>query len=635
MAEVHDILKRFWGYDSFRPLQEDIIHSVLNGKDTLAVLPTGGGKSICFQVPAMAREGLCIVVSPLIALMKDQVENLKKRNIPALLIHSGMKKADVVLTLKNATQDYFKFLYVSPERLETSLFLEYLPALNVNLIAVDEAHCISQWGYDFRPSYRRIATLREELQGVPVLALTASATPEVQADIREQLHFHSDQVFRQSFSRKNLSYSVFKVDSKLARLAEIIKKVPGTAIVYVKSRRRTTEVMNLLQMEGISASNYHAGLKPEERNDRQQQWIDNKVRVMACTNAFGMGIDKPDVRLVVHLDIPDSLENYYQEAGRAGRDGKKAYAVLLYDERDIKELSQLADKRFPSLETIKKTYQALVQYLQIPSYTGEYQSFEFAFESFVRNFKLSANEALYALKALEQDGWIELQERSYSPATVVVNATKRNLEEFLALHPEHEGLVTTLMRTYGGILDYPAYISGVMLARLMKKTEDEIRKQLKQISRYGVLVYSPQNEEPRISFQKNRVPVQEFTFQVKPYKKRKDMFVRRVEAMKAYATTPECRSRFIGNYFGEEDAGTCGICDSCLQKKDAPLSQEEFRQIAVRITTELKQQAWTMNDLLEKIRPVRKEKAWKVIEFLQSEHKIVCDAKGMLRLREV
>src|SRR5689334_15710041 len=388
MADVQGILKKYWGYDAFRPLQAEIIDSILSGKDTLAILPTGGGKSICFQVPALAKEGTCLVVSPLIALMKDQVDNLKKRNIPALLIHSGMKRTDIVQTLKNAMHDYFKFLYVSPERLETSLFLEYLPALNVNLIAIDEAHCISQWGYDFRPSYLRIASLRNELPGVPVLALTASATEEVQRDICDKLGFANHHIFRSSFERKNLSYSAFRVDSKFSRLVEIVSKVQGTCIVYCRSRKRTQEIAQLLQVHGISASCYHAGLTQEQRNERQKDWVENRVRVMTCTNAFGMGIDKPDVRLVVHADIPDCLENYYQEAGRAGRDEKKAYAVLLYDGADLEELGALHLTRFPSIEQIKAVYSALVHYLQMPAHTGEYKSFNFRFDEFTRNFKL-------------------------------------------------------------------------------------------------------------------------------------------------------------------------------------------------------------------------------------------------------
>jgi ATP-dependent DNA helicase RecQ len=451
MVDVKEILKKYWGYDEFRPLQKEIIESVLSGKDTLAILPTGGGKSICFQVPALAQEGICIVVSPLIALMKDQVENLKKRDIPALLIHSGMKRVDVMQTLKNASHDYFKFLYVSPERLETSLFKEYLPGLNVNLIAVDEAHCISQWGYDFRPSYLRIAELRKELPGVPVLALTASATPEVQKDIVQRLEFKSQNTFQQSFERKNLSYSVFKVDSKLAKLVDIVSKVQGSSIVYCKSRKRTNEIMNLLQMHGISATNYHAGLKQEERNQRQKNWIDNRVRVIVCTNAFGMGIDKPDVRLVVHIDTPDCLENYYQEAGRAGRDGKKSYAVLLYDERDIEELNGLHAIRFPTIEQIQKAYSALTNFLQIPAYTGEYKSFNFRFDEFIRNFRLNSNEALYALKALESDGWLELNEKSFTPSTLVFTTSKKELAEFERHYSQHEPLLTSLLRSYEGI----------------------------------------------------------------------------------------------------------------------------------------------------------------------------------------
>jgi ATP-dependent DNA helicase RecQ len=632
MADVHGILKEYWGYEAFRPLQEDIIQSVLAGRDTLAILPTGGGKSICFQVPAMAKEGICIVVSPLIALMKDQVENLKKRNIPALLIHSGMKRADVVQTLKNATHDYFKFIYVSPERLETALFQEYLPALNVNLIAIDEAHCISQWGYDFRPSYLRIAALRKELPGVPVLALTASATPEVQLDICEKLGFAEPVIFRQSFERKNLSYSVFHAESKLARLVEIIKKVPGTGIVYCKSRKRTSEIMNLLQLQGISASNYHAGLSTEERNQRQKAWISNKVRVMACTNAFGMGIDKPDVRFVLHADPPDCVENYYQEAGRAGRDGRKAYAVLLYDENDIRELEQLAAVRFPPMDRIRAVYHALVNFLQIPSYTGEYNGFPFRFDVFIRNFKLNGPEALYALKALESDGWIEFNEKNYTPSTLVFTTSKTGLEEFQKAHPEHDQLLTTLLRTYGGIFDYPAFISEMVIARLLRREESDIRSQLQVIASFGILQYTPQNDEARIVFQKHRVPSNELEFKWEPYQKRKELFLSRVAAMIGYIRTGSCRSQYISSYFGEATPRACGICDECLRKKAMPLTTEEFESITALIRQRLTQQEMTPRELVEGISHIKKEKAWKVIEFLQAEQKIECDGRGLLRL---
>lgn len=633
MEDIRNILQRYWGYEEFRPLQKEIIESVLSGHDSLAILPTGGGKSICFQVPALAMEGICIVVSPLIALMKDQVENLKRRDIPALLIHSGMKRADVIQTLKNATHDYFKFLYVSPERLETSLFNEYLPALNVNLVAVDEAHCISQWGYDFRPSYLRIAEFRKELPGVPVLALTASATPDVQKDICDKLQFTNHQVFRQSFERKNLSYSVFKVDSKLARLVDIVKKVPGTAIVYCKSRKRTGEIMELLQMHGVSAGNYHAGMEQEERNKRQKDWIDNKTRVMACTNAFGMGIDKPDVRLVVHVDIPDCLENYYQEAGRAGRDGKKAYAVLLYDESDTRELNELHITRFPSLEKIKQVYHALVNFLQIPNYTGELKSFEFRFDEFIRNFKLKSFEALYALKALEQDGWIVFNERSFSPSTIVFTTSKNGLYEFQASHPQLEPLLTTLLRTYGGIFDFPAFISENLLARLTKKEEPEIKKELGTIMSFGIIKYIPQNEEPRIIFQKHRVPAEELTFKTAPYNKRKEIFIGRVQKMIEYAGTQNCRSLFINQYFGDSSPKPCGICDNCLNSINKEPSAEEFKKYSSIIFQKIENGSITTSRLIDELKGLKKEKAWKIIEFLQAENKIELDSKGVVRKR--
>jgi ATP-dependent DNA helicase RecQ len=627
------ILKEYWGYEKFRPLQEEIIHSVLEGKDTLAVLPTGGGKSICFQVPALASEGLCIVVSPLIALMKDQVENLKKRGIPALMIHSGMKRTDVIQTLKNATHEYFKFLYVSPERLETSLFQEYLPALNVQLIAVDEAHCISQWGYDFRPAYLKIVNLRQELPGIPVLALTASATPEVQKDIISKLEFRSEHIFRQSFERANLSYSVFSPDSKMARLVEMVNKVPGTAIVYCKSRKRTNELKNLLQMHGISADNYHAGMNAEERNQKQKDWIANKTRVIVCTNAFGMGIDKPDVRLVVHMDLPDCLENYYQEAGRAGRDGQRSYAVLLYEQKDLEELSNLHLLRFPSLEQIRNVYKALIHYLQIPAYSGEYKSYNFRFDEFSRNFKLNSTEALYALKALQQDGWLDFNEKNFSPSTLVFSCTKNSLYEFQKSYPQHEPLLTTLLRTYEGIFDFPAFISERMIARLMKKEEADIKLLLQSISAYGIISYTPQTDEPQIIFLKHRVPAAELSFKMEPYHKRKETFIKRAENMISYVKTAGCRSLFINHYFGDGAKKECGVCDNCLAKKKSELSAAEFEKISLQIKEQLSRQTLTPNELLQAMGSIRKEKAWKVIEFLQAEKKIEADGKGMLRLR--
>jgi ATP-dependent DNA helicase RecQ len=633
LADLEYILKKYWGHEEFRPLQKEIIQSILGGQDTLAILPTGGGKSICFQVPALAGDGICIVISPLIALMKDQVENLRKRDIPALLVHSGMKRTDLIQTLKNATHEYFKFLYVSPERLETSLFNEYLPGLNVNLLAVDEAHCISQWGYDFRPSYLRIAELRKELPGVPVLALTASATEEVQKEICEKLEFKRQHIFRQSFERKNLSYSVFKADSKLAKLVDIVTKVQGSAIVYCRTRKRTNEIVKLLQMHGISCSNYHAGLKQEERNLRQKEWVDGKGRVIVCTNAFGMGIDKPDVRVVVHVDIPDCLENYYQEAGRAGRDGKKAYAVLLYDEKDIRELNELHSIRFPTMEQIRKVYAALTNFLQIPAYTGEYRSFTFRFDDFIRNFKLNSNEAMYSLKALETDRWLDFNEKSFSAATLVFTTSKRELAEFEKHYPEHEPLLTAILRSYGGVFDFPAFISEKLLAKLMKKHEDEIKQQLKIITSFAIISYTPQNEEPQIIFKKNRVPVDDLRINMALYNKRKESFIRRVQTMVAYAKGEGCRAAFVNSYFGDDKTGECGICDNCLERKATELSADEFEKIAGMISNQLAQKQQTAADLITEIKTFQKEKAWKVIEFLQAEKKIEADSKGLLRLK--
>jgi ATP-dependent DNA helicase RecQ len=629
--DIHDILYRYWGYEAFRPQQEEIINSVLAGKDTLALLPTGGGKSICYQVPALAQEGICLVVSPLIALMKDQVENLKKRGIGALVIYSGMQRKDIVRTLENARQEYFKFLYVSPERLETSLFKEYLPALHVNLIAVDEAHCISQWGYDFRPSYLKIAALREELPDVPVLAVTASATARVQQDICEKLHFRDPILFRQSFERKNLSYSVFREDAKATKLIDILKKVSGSAIVYCKTRKRTVEVSALLQMHGLSANFYHAGLPQDDRAKRQQSWIDNKTRIIVCTNAFGMGIDKPDVRVVVHMDAPDCLENYYQEAGRCGRDGKRAYAVLLYHEKDVEELEELHLIRYPTFEIIQSVYEALVNYLQIPVNTGQDRSYNFRFDDFVRNFKLNVHQALYSLQAQESDGWIDYNEKNFTPSTLVFTTSKESLYEFYRNHPEQEELLTTLLRTYEGIFDIPVFVSEPLLAKLLRQEEQKIKDQLRRIASFGIIQYTPQNDEPQIIFRKNRVATRDLQIDLKQYQQRKEHFIERVKTMVTYLKAASCRSRFISLYFGDDHAQNCGICDNCLAKKGSDFTTEEFAAIASAIRLYLAQKKVTAEQLVADLSTIKKEKTWKVLRFLQAEKQITADSEGLLQ----
>lgn len=632
MPSPQQILKQYWGHDSFRPLQEEIISSVLEGKDVLALLPTGGGKSVCFQIPALVKDGLCLVVSPLIALMKDQVENLKKRNILALSIHSGMTYFEVKQALQNAAFGPYKFLYVSPERLETNLFKEFLPALNLNLIAVDEAHCISQWGYDFRPPYLRIAALREEFPGVPVLALTASATPVVQQDICQKLLFKERNIFKQSFEKPNLSFSVFKADSKFNKLLEILEKVPGTAIVYCRNRKRTKEMANLLRLNNISTDFYHAGLLQDQRNQKQEDWIQNKTRVIVCTNAFGMGIDKPDVRAVVHLDIPDNLENYYQEAGRAGRDDKRAFAVLLYTQVELEELKALPEIKYPDVAQIKKVYQALANYLQIPVGNGEGMYYDFNLNEFVLNFKLDIFLVINAIKALEQEDVLSFNEQVFLPSKLSFTCTKEQLIAFETSHPELEVLIKYLLRSYEGIFDNEVSINEKLLSRLTQLTAEELSKQLKQLEAFGIVKYQPQKETPQIFFMQGRAPAEHLTFNQKDYLKRKQQYQLRIDAMERYILlTSNCRSQYIGNYFGDLTMRKCGYCDICLRQKNIPLTKEEFTSISDRIllsingSTDIKQ-------VLDQLSGIKKEKIWKVLDYMQDEQLIKVNEEGLIEL---
>jgi ATP-dependent DNA helicase RecQ len=634
LPDIHKILKDYWGYDSFRPLQQEVIESVLANNDTLTLMPTGGGKSLCYQVPGLAKEGLCLVISPLIALMKDQVGNLRKKNITAFAIYSGMTRKEVINTLKVTGDSNCKFLYVSPERLETSLFKEYLPGMNVSLIAVDEAHCISQWGYDFRPPYLRIAALREELPGVPVLALTASATTEVQNDICDKLQFRNKNIFRQSFERINLSYSVFKVDSKINKVSEVLKKVPGCAIVYCKSRKRTKEIAELLQMQNISADYYHAGLTQEERNKKQEAWIQNQIRVIVCTNAFGMGIDKPDVRSVIHADVPDCLENYYQEAGRAGRDGKTSYAVLLYDEEDITELDGMAEIRYPSLSEIRNVYQSIANYLQIPVNSGAAVFYDFDLNDFIKKFKLKSHTAVYCLKAMEQDGWLSFNEQVFLPSQIQFTTNRKTLEEFERTHPQLDPVVKALLRAYEGIFDFPCSVSELVLAKLMKKDATEVKKDLEQLHQYGIINYKPQKDTPQLFMMQPRIKADDLTINMEAFEKRKLNFKNRVSQMLHYVKENiDCRSRMIGFYFGDEAMKKCGICDNCLRQKAIVITKEEFTSISSMIKSILEPQPLPSKELIQTLGNIKKEKAWKVIEFLQAENEIEMDKAGWVRLK--
>lgn len=603
------------------------------GNDTLALMPTGGGKSLCYQVPALAKEGLCLVISPLIALMKDQVENIRKKGITAFAIYSGMSRKEIINILKVASNSNCKFLYISPERLETPLFKEYLPGMDINLVAVDEAHCISQWGYDFRPSYLRIAALREELPGIPFLALTASATAEVQTDICNQLKFPGQNIFRQSFERPNLSYSVFNVDSKIRKITEILTKVAGSAIIYCKSRKRTKEISELLQLQNISSDYYHAGLAQEIRNRRQEEWIQNKIRVIVCTNAFGMGIDKPDVRTVIHADVPDCLENYYQEAGRAGRDGKKAFAVLLYDENDLTNLDEQITLRFPPLAEIKNVYQAIGNYIQLPAGSGQGESFDFDFTDFLKKFKLNSHTVLFSLKALEQEGWLSFNEQVFIPSSVQFTVGKNQLYEFEKLHPDLEPAIKSLLRAYEGIFDQEVAISELVLTKLIKKDSEEVKLQLKKLHHHGIICYRPQKDNPQIFWLRNRVKAEDLSINMTDYNRRKEQFRLRLKKLIEFVLEKSgCRSRLIASYFGDNSLSRCRICDNCLRLKSAELNKEEFDNINCQILNAVQSEPVHSRDLLEKLSGIKKEKAWKVLEFLQAENKIETDKDGWIKL---
>ena len=635
--QLHQILKNYFGFDSFRPLQLDIITTAMEGNDVLALMPTGGGKSLCYQIPGLAKDGLCLVISPLIALMNDQVQNLRKKNITAFAIHTGMPRKEVINVLETASHSNCKFLYVSPERLETSLFREYLPGLGVNFIAVDEAHCISQWGYDFRPPYLRIAQLREELPGVPVIALTASATPLVQNDICEKLSIEDVNrftVFRQSFERPNLSYSVFHVHSRINKIAEILNNVQGTAIVYCKTRKRTKEIADLLKMQGITADYYNAGLNTEDRNRKQQDWIQNRTRVIVCTNAFGMGIDKPDVRVVIHADVPDCLENYYQEAGRAGRDSKRAFAVLLYDDTEIDVLKKMPGIRYPDVETIRNVYSSTVNYLQLPEGEEPGDSYDFDLKDFVKKFNLDINTTIYGLKALEQDGWLSFNEQVFLPATVRFTFFKDDLYEYESTHAHLEPLIKTLLRTYEGIYDYPVAISETYIAYLLKYELAVVKEQLNRLHFDRAIEYQPQKDSPQVSL--NRIRIKSSLLQIdnELLEERKKVFTERVEQIISYITnTANCRSKIIGNYFGDETMKECGICDNCLRKRKSEITKENFDRITNSLKEQLQAPVTTLH-LFKELNRFKNEQLWTVINFLVDEGKIHIHADGKLKWKD-
>jgi ATP-dependent DNA helicase RecQ len=600
---IHQVLKQYWGYEQFRPLQEEIITSVLAGNDTLALMPTGGGKSLCFQVPALAMGGLCVVVSPLIALMQDQVFQLRKRGISAIGVFSGMSYQQIDIALDNCAYGDVRFLYLSPERLKTPLLQERIKKMPVRLLAIDEAHCISQWGYDFRPPYLEIAEFRKLLPpNTPVIALTATATREVRQDIIEKLAMESPQVFQKSFARENLSYSAFQEEDKDRRLINILSNVQGSSVVYVRNRRRTQEIAEMLVKYGISAAFYHAGLNTDERAKRQNAWIENKTRVMVATNAFGMGIDKPDVRTVVHIDLPDTLEAYYQEAGRAGRDGQKAFAVALFNKRDIENLEQNINQNFPPIEIIKQVYQALGNHCQVAIGAGELASYDFELLTFQKTYQLPSVETFFALKKLEDAGFIQISEALKIPARIQILMDNRQLYDFQLRNSKFEAFLKLLLRMYGGLI-YTEFraISEAEIAKYYKAPLPEVERTLDQLAKLQVLAYEPQKDKPQITFLTPRHDAKALPFDVAAMDRRKQLLLGKARAVIAYMKHPHrCRTQMLLEYFDEHTDQRCEVCDHCLAQKKTERSKHKTQEIKDKILALLANGAMT-TDLLTKI----------------------------------
>lgn len=576
-SKYEKILKEVWGYDSFRGVQEAIIESIGSGHDTLGLMPTGGGKSITFQVPALAMQGVCIVITPLVALMKDQVMHLHERGITAAAIHYAMSRDEIVTTLENAVFGGVKILYVSPERLSSDIFLAKLRHMQVSFICVDEAHCISQWGYDFRPSYLRIADIRKTMPKVPVLALTATATPEVVEDIQERLMFREKRVFRMSFERKNLAYVVRKADDKEEQLVHILKNVQGSAIVYARSRQRTKEYAEVLTRAGLSATYFHAGLETTERDERQKAWTDDKVRIMVATNAFGMGIDKPDVRIVVHVDAPSSVEAYFQEAGRAGRDGKKAYAVLLYNDADPGKLAKRIGDTFPPLEYVRRVYDSLAYFYEIAVGDGYNVSHEFPVERFCRIYGFFPIQVISALEILDRAGYIEYMGGEENQSRIHFILERDDLYRLRGNSPLEDRLIETLLRQYSGLFSDFVYIDEALIGYLTDLTPQQVYMVLKELSKRRILEFIPRKSIPKIRYRQRREDSEDLRFPRPVYQNLKEKMEERIGHMINYLTTHnQCRSSMLLRYFGEESKDDCGQCDVCLSRRNDPEEQQAF-----------------------------------------------------------
>lgn len=582
-----EILRNYWGFGSFRPSQEEIIDQVMSGKDTLALLPTGGGKSICFQVPALSQDGICLVISPLIALMKDQVSNLRKKGIEAYAITSDLHRNEIDRHLDNAIYGNTKFLYVSPERLRNDLFIERFKKMSINLIAVDEAHCISQWGYDFRPPYLQIAEIRKWKPDVPVLALTATATEDVIIDIQQKLEFESPNVIRKSFERKNLQYVVMKRDDKYDKLLEIVQKMKGTGIVYVGTRKRTREIAEYLLANKVAASWYHAGLKPEMKNTVQDSWLKGETRVIVATNAFGMGIDKPDVRFVVHMDIPQNIEYYFQEAGRAGRDLEKSSCVLLWNDEDMQFLKQRHRDRFPDINFIRTVYRSLGSYFSIAIGAGKNTTRPFQLGEFLKQFNLPAFPTFNALKIMELGDYISLTEAVFTPSKVLFKMDQRGLYSYQVGHPKTDNFITILLRSYSGLFEHYTSIREDLLASRCNTTQKQVVIWLKTLHEQKVLEYIPQSDLPKLTFTEERLHEDQLYFPPEIYSERRQRENIRLEAMVNYLKANDCRSRVLLRYFGEAGAPHCGFCDVCKKAEKEGISPALWDKIAGELLEKL------------------------------------------------
>ena len=628
------ILKQYWGYDSFRGIQEDIIRSIGEGHDTLGLMPTGGGKSITFQVPALAMDGLCLVITPLIALMKDQVQHLRQRGIKALAIYAGMNREEIVTTLENCIFGNYKFLYVSPERLDTELFRTKLRRMKVCMITVDESHCISQWGYDFRPAYLKIAEIRDLLPDVPVLALTATATPEVVKDIQAQLHFNKGKVFRMSFERENLAYVVRRTENKADELLHILRRQPGSAIVYVRNRRRTKEIATLLQEADIQADFYHAGLDDATRDIRQQRWQRGESRVIVATNAFGMGIDKPDVRLVIHMDLPDSIEAYFQEAGRAGRDGEKAYAVILYAKSDRTTLLKRIPDNFPQKDYIKDVYEHLQYYYQMAMGDGQGCVKEFDIEDFCRKFKYFPVPVDSALRILTRAGYLEYTDEQDNASRLLFTLRRDELYKLKEMGDEMDLLIQTVLRSYTGLFTDYTFIDEESLATRTGLTRNRVYELLLHLSRLHIASYIPRKQTPYIIYTRGRVDTGQLHIPPQAYEERKTRYEKRINAMLDYvANDTICRSRLLLHYFGEKNEHNCGVCDTCLHyrirhAKEGPTDQE----LETGIIRLLEEQAMTPAMVAGRLAEDKDRVAKALRQLLEKER--IFTENGMLLLKK-